>query len=423
MEIEGVPCTSCSLLCDDIVVDVRDNTVTRVLGTCSHGTKRFKELVGARPMKVAIAEQGGLKEVSVDEALEKAAEILKVAKKPLIYGGANSTNRTVELLVKLAQKLRGLYDSSASICHALLDLDPSFLGARLDDILEDADFILYWGADPAETHLRHASRYAVFPRGRSTPMGRESRIVAVVDVRETNTMRIAQHKVLLRPGSDAELARALRDLMFSKTPTVGEAAGVTLRDLSSIIKDLKPATYVAMFIGRGLLQSEKPEEALSSMAELARSLLELGKKVSIMPMAEYVNSMGQALITKKLGGAPRALDFSALKEHMSPEATATCQLEREGVDAALIVKSEVSEELTPLAVKALMRIPTIVLEERATWTFSNGKVSVPLSIMGVESGGTVTRMDGVEVKLKPFLKPPASVADEEVFLERLSSSL
>jgi len=210
---------------------------------------------------------------------------------------------------------------------------------------------------------------------------------------------------------------------LGRAPTVGEAAGVSLRDLSSIVRDLKPTTYVSVFIGHGLLKHGRLEEALSSIAELAESLLQQGKKVSLMPMAEHVNSMGQALITKKLVGAPRAIDFSTSKGQAFLEASVAHQLERRGVDAALIVKGEALEELPPTAMEALTKVPLVVLEESATQAFSKASVSVPLSIMGVESGGVVTRMDGVEVELKPFLKPPAGVADEEVFLEKLLSML
>ena len=196
MPLQATICTGCSLLCDDVEVEVREREAVKVMAACGHGVKRFKETVKARPSRPTVSGR----EASIDEAIEAATELLKSSRRPLIYDGQCSTNRAVELMVKLAEKLRGTYYAPASICHYTLSLDRKLTSARLDDVLEDADFIVYWASDPSETHLRHASRYAVFPRGRGTPMGRESRVVTVVDVKETGTMRIAQHKLVVQPG-------------------------------------------------------------------------------------------------------------------------------------------------------------------------------------------------------------------------------
>ncbi|RLF15913.1 MAG: hypothetical protein DRJ97_02635 [Thermoprotei archaeon] len=423
MALQATICTGCSLLCDDVEVEVKDGEVLKVMAACSHGVKRMKEVVKARPLKPAVVDGGSIRELSLDEALERACELLKSSRSPLIYGGSCSSNRAVELMIKLAEKLGGVYDAPSSVCHLTLNLDSSLLEARLDEILEDADFIFYWASDPSDTHLRHASRYAVFPRGRSVPMGRESRVVAVMDVKETGTMKIAQHKLIVKPGEDAKLASALESLVLGGTLGFDRVAGVSLEELSSTARDMSRASYIAIFVGRGLLSTDKPKEAMDSIARLAKVLLGLGKKVSIIPMAEHVNSMGQALITKKLKGAPRAIDFSSPEGRASLEVTANWALEHKKVDAALIIKGGGLEDLTSTAIEELSRIPAIALEEEESKAFHAATVRVPAAVTGVESGGAVTRMDGVEVELKPIMRPPDTVAVEEEFLDRLVQML
>ncbi|PCN49891.1 hypothetical protein B6U99_07355 [Candidatus Geothermarchaeota archaeon ex4572_27] len=416
MPLQATICTGCSLLCDDVEVEVRGQEAVKVMAACSHGVERFKEAVKARPSRPTVSGR----EASMDEAVEAAAELLRSSRRPLIYDGQRSTNRAVELMVRLAEKLRGVYCAPNSICHYTLSLDRRLTGARLDDVLEDADFIVYWASDPSETHLRHASRYAVFPRGRGAPMGRESRVVAVVDVRETGVMRIAQHRLIVQPGGDAELASALRELVEGRALSAARVAGVGMEELSSTARDMARASYVAFFVGGGLIASGRPREALSSIARLAEGLMEAGKRASITPMAERLNSMGQAAVAARLGGSPSLIDYSG---RGAVEAPIERLLEAGEVDAALIVKGGGLEELSMAGAEALSRIPTIALEEEAARALEVARVKVPVAVVGVEEGGAVTRMDGVEVELKPPLRPPETVVAEEEFLERLLERL
>jgi len=216
MIVENVVCAGCSLLCDDVDVEVEGPSIIKTRGACSHGDARLK---GFQRNRLEVALVNGDK-ADIDQAIAEIAEMIKSAKRPLIYGGECSSNAAVELALKIAEKLGACYDAPPSICRTLIPLQEE-LGvesSRFDEILNEADFAVYWGVSAADTHLRHASRYAVMPRGYVAKMGRESRMVASIDVRESMSMRIAQHKVVIDLCSDAEVARGIVDLLDGRAP-------------------------------------------------------------------------------------------------------------------------------------------------------------------------------------------------------------
>ena len=106
--------------------------------------------------------------VALEAALDRAAELLKAARSPLIYGLSRSTTEGQRAATALADRIGATIDTTASTGHA-----PSILALQqvgestctLGEVRNRADLVIYWGSDPAETHPRHRERYA--RRGRA----------------------------------------------------------------------------------------------------------------------------------------------------------------------------------------------------------------------------------------------------------------
>ena len=81
--VYDVICPFCGTLCDDLEVDISDNKVVEVRNGCQIGTKKFfaSNPSEHRYEKPLLKKNGSFKEVSWEEALDKAAEILAKAKK------------------------------------------------------------------------------------------------------------------------------------------------------------------------------------------------------------------------------------------------------------------------------------------------------------------------------------------------------
>ena len=416
--LENVICPGCSLLCNDLVVKIGGGEIEAILGACSHGYQMIKAYGMRNRLRGFTI---GLRSVDPEEAIRKSAEILSSSTRPLIYGFDESSNKAIELGLKIAEKVNGVFDTPPSICQPLTPLIAGKyveLGV-FEDVLDSADMIVFWAANPAETNLRHTSRYSVMPRGSSVPLGRENRIVAVVDVRNSWTMKIAQHQIKIDLGGDIELIENLDRICDGKPLRTSKY----MKMASSLINDFRRARYIAFFIGHGLVLNGNVNDIILSIVNILRKI-GVDKRTTLTPVAERVNSMGASQIPYRLYRYSHALKFSSGCVEYNPVSTSAYGgLLRREFDAALLVKTD---PITHLPLNASRKIPfskTIVLDYRETITSSRSLIRIPLPILGVEADGEVIRSDGVSVELRKIIDKKDNIIQEEEFLKKLLNYL
>ena len=79
----------------------------------------------------------------------------------------------------------------------------------LGEVKNRADFIIYWGGNPAECHPRHFTKYTLTQKGKFVPNGRKGRTMVLVDIRETPSVRRSDIFLQVRPGKDFEVLTTL----------------------------------------------------------------------------------------------------------------------------------------------------------------------------------------------------------------------
>ena len=83
----------------------------------------------------------------------------------------------------------------------------------LGEVKQRADFIVYWGGNPAECHPRHFTKYTIMQKSKFLPRGRKDRTMVLVDIRETKSAKAADIFLQVRPGKDFELITILRAMI------------------------------------------------------------------------------------------------------------------------------------------------------------------------------------------------------------------
>src|ERR1700684_751257 len=159
-QFTDVACTVCGCVCDDLTITVENNRITRAEKACVLAEPWF---LSQNTVRLPTAQISG-KTASVDDALGCAAEILKQARSPLIYGLSRSTTEGQRAAVALADRLGATIDTTATTGHA-----PSLMALQqvgestctLGEIKNRADLVIFWGSDPATTHPRHLERYSL----------------------------------------------------------------------------------------------------------------------------------------------------------------------------------------------------------------------------------------------------------------------
>jgi formylmethanofuran dehydrogenase subunit B len=422
MIVKDAICSFCGCLCDDINVEVEDGKILQVRHACRLGSSK---IMGHGRIKSPMIREGGeLKEVSYQEAYDRAADILLKAEKPLLYGWASTICEAQKKGILLAEEVGAVLDSTATVCHgpSVIGIEEKGLpGATLGQVKNRADTIVFWGCNPAEAHPRHTLRYSSNACGRFTPEGRSGRNIIVVDVRKTRTSKIADKLVQIQPGSDYEVISALRMLVAGKGDLVPEEVGGVLKpELESLAQMLKKAKFGAIFFGLGITHSRGRYKNIDNALSLVTELNAYTKFV-IMPMRGHYNVGGIGQVLAWSSGYPMSVDFTRKAPYFNPGETAACDLlAKADTDAALVIAADAASNFPRSAVEALAKIPVIQIDpyENPTTLFS--EVVIPCAIAGVEVEGTAYRMDGMALRMRKMVDS-GYPSDEEILTGILES--
>ena len=285
----------------------------------------------------------------------------------------------------------------------------------LGEVKNRADFILYWGGNPAECHPRHFTKYTLTQKGKFVPQGRKGRTMVLVDIRETPSARAADLFLQIQPGKDFELVTTLIALVKGRSVNRERVAetGVTVEQLQDLVDRMKRARFGVLFFGMGLSMTRGKHMNSASVLTLVTELNEFTKFVA-MPMRGHGNVTGSDMVIRWTTGYPFGVNLSRGYPRFNPGEFSTVDLLVRGDnDAALILGADPGATMPQPAIEHLKRIPTIVLDPKVTHTSRLSRVHITTAATGISAPGTVYRMDEVPLPLRPALQSPYPT-DEEV---------
>jgi formylmethanofuran dehydrogenase subunit B len=149
-------------------------------------------------------------------------------------------------------------------------------------------------------------------------------------------------------------------------------------------------------------------------------------RFACMPVSPHgVNLVGARNVLAWSTGYPAAVSLARSYPRHGPGEFGSVPLLRDGrVDAALIVGGETRENLPAKALEHLSRIPVIVLDTYNEDPPPDASVFFRAALFGINTTGTIYRMDGVPLPLRMVLSS-AYPSDEQLLraVERRVGSL
>ncbi|MCL1976923.1 MAG: formylmethanofuran dehydrogenase subunit B [Candidatus Bathyarchaeota archaeon] len=468
--IKSVVCPICGCLCDDLEVTVENNEIIKMKNGCAvceakmvHGYKSEERI-----LEPHIRKDGKLVPVSMDEAINKAAQILTDSKYPLLFGWTSSASETQHVGVELAEELGSALDNCCSVCHGPSVMATQEIGiptATLGQIRHRADLIVYWACNPWSSHPRHVERYTAFTDGRfeksefkdyvqklkakasqkkvaatirrtqvryqpSRPqsatveappqtLAKAGRKMIVFDVMKTMTAEVADYFVKVEPNRDYEIFGAMRCLVNDQELDVDSVGGIPVDYLKEIADVMVNAEFGAIFFGLGLTQSIGRFRNVELAIALTRDLNRKTKFV-VSPMRGHFNVTGANTVFAWQTGYPFALDFSQGYPQYNPgEFTAIDLLRREDNDATLVISADPGAHFPKSALQNMMKYPLITINPDWNAISRLGDVVFPTQWCGIEQAGTAYRMDSVAISLKKVVEAPKGVPTDEEILRRI----
>ncbi len=385
-----VTCTGCALLCEDIDVLLENGRIKETRNACRRGAAKF------RGCKNRLAPSTDKKQTDIGTAIRKAADILKKAESPMLFGWSNSTCEAQEKGIQLAKKLNAAIDDTSSFCQGLLIervLKKKFRTCLLEDVRNRADVLVYWGSDAQDSQPRHLSRFSVFPRGESRQRGyEEDRLAIAIDVRESNTAKICKgHFYRIPLKGDREFILAVMDALSGKVPKYDAKRILELAGF------LKKAEFGVLFAGIGLAYSIKDDfDILISLADMLPNF-------HIMPMVGHYNMRGFNEELFKETGSVNRVKF--LEKPVRDDKYAIVEaLKQKSMDALLVAGSDPLSSLPRSVLLHLASIPVICIDPCVTLTSTMAAVTIPSAASGIECGGRAVRMDGKVIELSKVVE-------------------
>ena len=414
--VENATCTFCGCVCDDMIltVDLDAKRITKAKNACILGRAWFAE----HTIEDAPAALINGKEVPVDDAIEEAAGILASARFPITYGLSDTTCEAQRHAVAISDIIHGNIDTTTSVCHGPSGLAFQGVGEStmtLGEVKNRADLVIYWGGNPAESHPRHFGRYAVTAKGMFTPGGKKDRTIVLVDVRRTPSAPAANIFIQLKPGKDFELLWALRALVKDRRvdPAIEDITGVPLETMRDLVDKMKNCRYGVLFFGMGLTMTRGRHFNSGALLALATDLNEFTHFVA-KPVRGHGNVTGADNVVSWQTGYPFGVNFSLGYPRFNPgEFTTVDTLSRGEADAAMIIASDPASNFPKAAIEHLHKIPVIALDTKTTATTSLARVAFRTATYGINTGGTVYRMDDVPITLRQAFESPFPT-DEEI---------
>jgi formylmethanofuran dehydrogenase subunit B len=240
-------CPACGLLCDDIVLDNKNNQLSII----NRGAKNCTKSVAFFEQKAAEATpQIAGKPATLAQAVAKTAEILNKTKQPL-FTGLSTDVAGFRAVFSLAQKTNShlTHVNAASSQRNLNVLQSTgWQTTTLTEVKNRADVIVCIGTDIVSHNPRFFER---FIRQDGMFIGAKQREVIFIgenlSLKKIKIYALEAASLLACRADDLpEITLVLRALVAGKKLKVAEVAGVKVSDLQAVADKLKQAKYAVL---------------------------------------------------------------------------------------------------------------------------------------------------------------------------------
>jgi formylmethanofuran dehydrogenase subunit B len=388
----NIVCTGCSLLCDDILLEMEGDKMVRCINACKRGREKYQYYINEPGALSLVRHPGksGNETIAYEAAITEAAKILKQAKHPLIYGFTSCALEDQAALLDLVGKLNAAITSPALRCLSLLfnpTLSHRFYTGTLGEAINKADVFVFWNSDPIESHPRLLSKL-IYTRGLFRMTGYEVKKYLMVQPEKLEKFRGTTLSLKIPLESELAALDALEATLTGRDQTTFPG-DVEKKDFDTLGTVLKHAEYVIFFVDKRLLISKDFEAVLGKLLKII-DVINQKERAMLLPLPEDMNSMGLFQHITHSGRFPLS------------------EIDWNQPDAILVGGVESTTEIPTELLNATKKVPMIFLPQEDMMLSRNADVVIPVAAPGITTAGSAMRLDGVSLPLKPVITAKAN---------------
>ncbi|NHI91367.1 MAG: hypothetical protein EAX96_02615 [Candidatus Lokiarchaeota archaeon] len=409
MEKKKIACPGCSILCDDIFIELENGKIEHVLNACSKGYAKFNKITKNRLDESIINKFGIQKKVDFEQSIQMLKDFIKESKRPLFLIGNKCTIDDIKEIFQVAENVNGIVACPSSQSYLKFMKKLKKVGIEIPTYKEMIDFVdtmVFWGTNPSATHLRHASKFSVLTRGEKITKGKEDRFVVMVDIRKTEIRVLTDEFIQLEINQDNDLIAALMEIANEKELN-SLPFNFPLKDLINIHKFFMKSDEIVIFIGDGFLGNSP--DTIDKFIDLVLIYKNKGVNIKILPMVENFGINNYISLVLEEYDGKTIIDFRDKSEIIKFDYTIIYD-----IDLVLYLNFDPIESIPIDPIKEMLKKKSVYLGPRKNWISMITDLAIPTSEPLIESHGTVKRLDFLDVNqdiILQFEKDLKSISD------------
>ena len=392
MQFENVTCLHCGLLCDDLTVQVKDLSLRVLNPESSYCASAYADASlnkDAQPTSLIFG-----KPASIEEALKKAAEILRASSQPLI-NGLIADVQTCRNAIALTEKVGGVIDhanGSRIRCSTAVMQRIGEVKTTLAEVRNRADCVVIFGPSVLQKFPRFLNRILRPEKS----LGNENSInkkIFVLDLVANNASQTNKKEnnvttLLLKFPLLESLVYRFQEIITRPQESLGniDQATQSLIDLQQIILE---SNYTTLVWSTSDFNQESSEHTVQALTETIKTLMKKVRCVGL-PLGGSKGEVTANQVSTWQTGVPLPVAFmSGTPVHNPVLYDGMSMLRNKELDSLLWISTYNSEDTPPDT-----DIPTIVLGH-PKMKCKKASVYIPTGIPGIDYRGLACRTDGV----------------------------
>ncbi|MCF7966705.1 MAG: formylmethanofuran dehydrogenase subunit B [Methylobacter tundripaludum] len=396
-EITEVPSPFCGIGTDDLCIQVDGVSLKVVENGCAVNTPAFEQAITDTRPRV----DG--KDVSLDEAVARAAALLKNTNQPVIGGCATDVNG-MRALLALADRSGAVVDNmnfTGARNNFLALQDSGWMNTTLAEVKNRCDLLLVVGVDLEGFSPRFFERYLWNEESMFLDDTGKREVIYLGKTPSGNasTSPSGQKAQVFECANEdlPDVVAVLRALVKGNPIRVDSVGGIAVVDLQGIADKLKAASYSVVTWAAGALAYSQAELTVQTISEMVKDINNQNTRSSGLPLGGKEGDQTANQVCGWTTGYPARTRFSSGYPEYDPYLNDTNALLANGEADALVWVQAFNAKAVP----PVTTLPTIVVGRSGMTFAKEPDVFIPVGTPGIDHAGHAYRMDNVvAIRLK-----------------------
>lgn len=411
MQFDYVTCPHCGLLCDDLSVDVHDLSVR--LKTTNHPVCKQAYDDASMDRNALPTPLVNGNPISLQEALETAANLLKKSKQPLISGMIADV-QACRNAIALTEKVGGVIDhangSRIRISNAIMQRMGE-IKTTLSEVRNRADCIVIFGANVLDKFPRLYDRI-LSPAQSLGSDNTKKKNIFVLDLAEHTVSAHSSNDAITHLYLDAPSLDSLvhkLTYVFNKPINTFVEIDETTQRLLDLHQSILKSQYTTFIWNAAEFKLETAEHTVQAITQCIKKLMTEVRCVAL-PLGGSKAEITASQVSTWQTGVPLPVAFmSGAPVHNPNLFDGMKMLENNEADTLVWIATYSSKDTPPKA-----DIPTIVIGHPNMHCESSTNVFIPIGIPGIDHRGLACRTDSVATLPLKLIRTSEFIAASEV---------